>query len=71
MNPGQKKKKGTSHECPICKVYGHHWKNCKECDPAAKEALQALAANMKAEKEGHKESNSSNFGYLWSSIFLS
>jgi hypothetical protein len=49
--PGAKKK-GTSHQCPICKVYGHHWKNCKEGDPTAKEALQALAANMKAEKRG-------------------
>lgn len=29
---GEKKKKG-SHQCPICKQYGHRWHTCRNGDP--------------------------------------
>jgi len=31
-NGSTTKKKG-SHQCPICKDYGHRWYNCKDGDP--------------------------------------
>jgi len=35
------RKKG-SHQCPICKGYGHRWYNCKNGDPEDITAMQGV-----------------------------
>ena len=36
-----KRTKG-SHQCPICKEYGHHWPTCKKGSKEDIEAIKAL-----------------------------
>jgi hypothetical protein len=38
---GNDKKKGKSHECPICHTFGHHWYTCKNGNPEDIAAMEA------------------------------
>jgi hypothetical protein len=38
---GNGKKKGKSHECPICHTFGHHWYTCKNGNPEDIAAMEA------------------------------
>jgi hypothetical protein len=39
---GSTTRKKGSHQCPICKGYGHRWYNCKNGDPEDIAAMQAM-----------------------------
>ncbi|WVZ87149.1 hypothetical protein U9M48_033836 [Paspalum notatum var. saurae] len=48
---GSTTKRKGSHQCPICKNYGHRWYNCKNGDPEDIAAMLAMRGPPKKKKK--------------------